>query len=45
MSEVEDIDNQVLQALGKIPHKKTLKFYLELNLKNFQERRNGKVLG
>ena len=27
--------SQVLQALGKTPNKKTLKFHLELNFNNF----------
>ena len=39
------MENQVLQALGKILNKKTLKFYLELNFNNFQERKNRKDLG
>ena len=38
--------SHVLQALGKIPNqKKTLKFHLDLNFNNFQETKNGKVLG
>ena len=45
MSEVKDMESQVLQAFRKTPNKKTLKFHLELNFYNFQERRNGKVLG
>ena len=32
-----------MRALGKIP--KSLKFHLELNFNNFQERKKGKVLG
>ena len=38
------MESQVLLALGKTPNKKTLKFHLELNLNNFQEEKNGKVL-
>ena len=45
MSEVKDMESQVLQALGKTLNEKNLKFHLELNLNNFQERKNGKVLG
>ena len=44
MGEVKDMESQVLQALGKTPNKKTLKFRLELNFYNFQERK-WKVLG
>ena len=39
------MESQVLQALEKTPNKKTLKFHLELNFNNFQERKDGKVLG
>ena len=35
ISKVKDIKCEVLQALEKISNKKTLKFYLELNLNNF----------
>ena len=31
--------SHVLQALGKIPNKKTLKFHLEFNFNNFQEKK------
>ena len=31
--------------VGKFQTKKTLKLHLELNFNNFQERKNGKVLG
>ena len=34
-----------LRSLGNIPTKRTLKFHLELNFNNFQERKNDKVLG
>ena len=44
MSEVKDMDSQVLWALEKIPNKKTLKIHLEFNFFNFQERKNVKVL-
>ena len=38
--------SHVLCALEKTPNqKKALKFHLELNFNNFQERKNGKVLG
>ena len=37
------MESQVLQALGNLQTKKALKFYLEFNLKKFQERKNGKV--
>ena len=43
--EVKVRKTHVLQVFGKIPNKKTLKFHLELNFNNFQERKNGKVLG
>ena len=39
------MESQVLQAVGKTPDRKTLKFHLELNFNNFQERKDGKVLG
>ena len=39
------MERQVLQALEKIPNKFFLKFHLELIFNNFQERKNGKVLG
>ena len=45
ISEVKDMESQVLRALGKTPNKKTLKFHLELNFNNFQKRKYGKVLG
>ena len=32
-------------VLGKTPNKKTLKFHLEVNFNNFQERKIGKNLG
>ena len=44
MNEVKDMESQVLWALGKIPNKINLKFHLELNFYNFQERKNGNVL-
>ena len=38
------MESQVLPALEKPPHKnETLKFHLELNFNNFQERKNGEV--
>ena len=37
--------SHVLWALGKIPNEKTLKFYLELNVNNFQEEKDGNFLG
>ena len=37
------MESQVLQALGKTPNKKTLKFHFELNFNNFQERKNGLI--
>ena len=40
------MESHVSQALGKTPNqKKTLEFHFELNFNNFQERKNGKVLG
>ena len=39
------MESQVLRALGKTPNKKTLKFHLELNFNDFQEKKDGKVLG
>ena len=39
------MESKVLRAFGKTPNKKTLKFHLELNFNNFQERKDGKVLG
>ena len=45
MSEAKDKESQVLWALGKTPNQKALKFHLELNFNNFQERKNGKVVG
>ena len=39
------MENQVMQAFGKTPNKKPLKFHLELNLYNFQVKDNGKDLG
>ena len=44
MSEVKDVESQVLWALEKTLSKKNLKFHLKLNFYNFQERKNGKVL-
>ena len=38
------MESQVMRALGKNPHKKPLKFHLELNLYNFQDYENGKDL-
>ena len=38
--------SHVLWAPGKNPNqKKALKFHIELTFNNFQERKNGKVLG
>ena len=37
MNEVKGIASQDLQALEKIPNKKTLKFHLELNFKKFRK--------
>ena len=45
MNKVKDMESQVLQAFEKIPNKKTLKFHLELNSKNFKKGKNGKVFG
>ena len=45
ISEVKDMESQVLLALGKTLNNFFLKFHLELNVNNFQERKNGKVLG
>ena len=39
------MESQFLQALGKTPNKKTLKFHLKLNFNNFEEKNNNKVLG
>ena len=44
MSEVKDMENQVLKALEKFQTKKTLKFHLEPNFYNFQERKEEEVL-
>ena len=43
--EVKDMESQVLQALGKTLDQKALKYHLKLNFNNFQERKDGKVLG
>ena len=45
ISEVKDIESHVLWALWKIMNKKNLKFHIELNLNNFQERKYEKVFG
>ena len=37
VSEVKDTKSHVLQALGNIPNKKLVKFYLQLNFKNFKK--------
>ena len=37
------MESQLFKALGRTPNKKPLKFYLELNFNNFQERKNRKV--
>ena len=42
---MKDLRSQVLWALKKLQTKKTLKFHLELNFYNFQERKNGNILG
>ena len=38
------MESQVLRPFGKTSNKKTLRFHLELNFNNFQERKNGNVL-
>ena len=43
-NKVKVTKTHVLQALGRIPNKKTLKFHLELNFTNLQERKYGKNL-
>ena len=45
ISEVKNMENHILQELENSPNKKNLKFYLEFNFNNFQERKKGKVLG
>ena len=46
ISEVKDMDSQVLRALGKTPNKKTLKVNFELKFYNFSRKRTLKnVLG
>ena len=39
------MESQVLWAFGKYPNKKTLKFHLELNAENFQEKEKLKSFG
>ena len=39
------MESQIMGALGKNPHKKPLKFHLELNLYNIQNYENRKDLG
>ena len=45
ISEVKVTKTHVLRACGEIPNKKTLKLHLEFNFNNFQEIKNGKVIG
>ena len=45
MSQMKDIESQILRHLEKLKTKKTLKFHLKLNFDNFQERKNEEVLG
>ena len=43
--EVKDMENKVCWHLEKLQTKRTLKFHIELNFYNFQERKHEKVLG
>ena len=40
MSEVKDMESEAMRALEKTQNKKILKFHLEFNFNNFQERKN-----